>query len=72
MIYNNYVQTLKILDKDTIALAEAHVSLGIQDGDLSHWQEEQQAYFATLGQEPEYDMHAVAYVELLQKLRDIK
>jgi hypothetical protein len=72
MIYNNYVQALKILDEDAIALAEAHVSLGIQDGDLSRWQEEQQAYFATLGQEPEYDMHAVAYVELLQKLRDIK
>jgi hypothetical protein len=72
MIYNNYTQALRILDKEAVALAVAHILLRIQDGDLDHWQEEQQAYFATLGQEPEYNMHAVVYVELLQKLRDIK
>jgi hypothetical protein len=72
MIYNNYDQALKILEEEAIALAEAQVSLGIHESDLSRWQEEQQAYFATLGQEPDYDAHAVAYVELLQKLRDIK
>jgi hypothetical protein len=72
MIYNNYVQALDILEKDTISLAEAQVSLGIRDEDLRRWQEEQQAYFEILGQEPEYDVHAVSYVEHLQKLRDIK
>jgi hypothetical protein len=72
MIYNNYMQALGIIEAESIALADAKASLVIQDRDLERWQEEQQAYFETLGQEPEYDVHAVAYVELLQKLRDIK
>jgi hypothetical protein len=72
MIYNNYVQALTIIEDESIALSEAKQSLGIQDGNLERWQQEQQSYFATLGKEPEYDIHATAYVELLQDLRDIK
>jgi len=72
MLYNNYVQALKIIRTEGSALADTKASLGIGDGDLEKWTDEQEKYFETLGKEPEYDIHAVTYVELLQKLRDIK
>jgi hypothetical protein len=72
MIYNNYVQALDIIENESVALAAAKTSLQIDDGDLERWREEELKYFETLGQEPEYDVHAVAYVELLQNLRDVK
>jgi hypothetical protein len=72
MLHNNYVQALRIIQEDSIAFNEAKVSLGIQDGDLERWHNEQQAYFETIGQESEHDVHAVTYVELLQKLQDIR
>jgi hypothetical protein len=72
MLYNNYVQALEIIKTESVALADAKNSLDIQDGDIECWQEEQQSYFKTLGQEQGYDVLAVAYVEALQKLCDIK
>jgi hypothetical protein len=51
-------------------LAEAKTSLGVSDDDLKNWQAEQASYFATLGKEAEYNTLGVAYVELLQKLRN--
>jgi len=68
MLLNNYKQALDIITLDGTALAEAKVSLGIQDGDIEHWREEENTYFKTLGSEPEWDVFAVAYVEHLQKL----
>lgn len=72
MLLKNYIQALKIIETESIALTEAMGSLGIQDGDLDHWQEEQVKYFETLGNEPEWDIHAVAYVELLQELQEVE
>jgi hypothetical protein len=72
MIYNNYVQAPTILKEEMVALAEAKASLGIKDGELELWQKEQKEYFETLGEEPAYNVLSVAYVELLQKLRDLK
>lgn len=72
MLLNNYRQALEIIETELIALTEATKSLGIQDGELDSWQEEQAEYFSTLGDEPERDIHAVAYVELLQELQDVE
>ncbi|KAL6308954.1 hypothetical protein BKA93DRAFT_864339 [Sparassis latifolia] len=66
-LYNNYRQALDILNNDAQVLDEAVRSLGIGDGDLDKWQKEETEYFSVLGQEPEWDVHAVAYVELLQE-----
>jgi hypothetical protein len=72
MLYNNYAQALDIIATESPILAEAQKSLDVSDNDLKQWQAEQTAYFASLGKEPEYNVHGVAYVELLQKLRDTK
>lgn len=71
MLYNNYVQALNIIET-SVALAHAKILLDITDEDLEQWEKEQHEYFKTLGKEPEYNVLAVAYVELLQKLWDIK
>lgn len=68
MLYNNYVQALEILDTEQAALDEAMVSLQISEADLLHWHAEEKQYLATLGREPDENLQAVAYVELLQKL----
>ncbi|KAG1853644.1 hypothetical protein F4604DRAFT_1933044 [Suillus subluteus] len=70
MIYNNYKQALDIVLTESIALAEAKHSLNIQEGDLKTWRQEEIEYFAHLGKEMEWDVHAMVYVELLLKLRD--
>ncbi|KAG1873164.1 hypothetical protein F4604DRAFT_1880999 [Suillus subluteus] len=70
MIYNNYKQALNIVLTESIALAEAKHSLNIQEEDLKTWRQEEIEYFAHLGKEMEWDVHAMVYVELLLKLRD--
>ncbi|KAG1888306.1 hypothetical protein F4604DRAFT_1877422 [Suillus subluteus] len=56
MLYGNYKQALRIINEDG----------------FTAWRAEQSEYLRTCGQEPEYDIHAVAYVEMLQKLRDAR
>ncbi|KAG1885372.1 hypothetical protein F4604DRAFT_1878101 [Suillus subluteus] len=70
MIYHNYKQSINIIASESLALDGAKVSLGIQDGDLEAWRQEEIEYIACLGKETEWDIHAMTYVELLQKLRD--
>jgi hypothetical protein len=70
MIYHNYKQSINIIASESLALNGAKVSLGIQDGDLEAWRQEEIEYIACLGKETEWDIHAMTYVELLQKLRD--
>ncbi|KAG2128012.1 hypothetical protein DEU56DRAFT_872749 [Suillus clintonianus] len=65
MILNNYRQALNIISTESVALEEAKVALDIQEGDLEKWREEEIEYFRTLGDEPEWDVHAMA-------LRDIE
>lgn len=72
MLYGNYVQALKIINDDTVALEEAKKSLDINDDDLERWHKEETEYFKTIGTEPEYDVLSVAYVESLQELREIE
>jgi hypothetical protein len=54
MLWNNYRQVLDIVKHESVAFTEA---------DLERWEAEE------VGQESEWDVHAVAYVELLQELR---
>jgi len=69
MLYNNYCQALDIIQSESIALKDTLRSLEISEADLESWETEEVTYFRTIGQEPEWDVHAVAYVELLQELR---
>ncbi|GBE82649.1 hypothetical protein SCP_0410340 [Sparassis crispa] len=70
-LYNNYRQALDIINNDSATLTEALASLNIQCTDLEKWQQEEAEYFAMLGKEDEWDVHAVAYVQLLQELHKL-
>ena len=72
MLRNNYHQALDIIKKDGRAVEEAQQSLGVTDEDLELWKVEQEQYFQTLGDEPEGKVRSIAYVETLQKLRELK
>ncbi|KAG1783675.1 hypothetical protein EV702DRAFT_1040208 [Suillus placidus] len=63
MIYYNYKQSINIIASESLALDGAKVSLGIQDGDLEAWRQEEIEYIACLGKETEWDIHAMTYVE---------
>ncbi|RXW14344.1 hypothetical protein EST38_g11508 [Candolleomyces aberdarensis] len=66
MLYDNYCQALHIINDDGLRLDETLASDGITTEDLEHWQSDQREYFGSnLGQEPEENIHRVAYVELL-------
>lgn len=69
MILGNYRQALTIIANDSLALNDTLTTLGITTMDLAQWQEEEVAFFSTLGKEKTWDVHAMAYVELLQGLR---
>ncbi|GBE78667.1 hypothetical protein SCP_0115580 [Sparassis crispa] len=71
MLFNNYVQALKIIKEDGAALEEAIAALQIMHEDLAKWSHEEREYFKSLGEEPEWDIHAMAYVKSLQELRTI-
>jgi hypothetical protein len=72
MLYNNYRQALSIISTESLTLTEAMHSLKVTEQDLDRFQKEEAEYFKTLGKEPEWDAHAVAYVELLQELWEIE
>ena len=72
MLHDNYKQALGIIKNDGHAVDEAKHSLQVTDEDLESWKVEQDEYFLTLGDEPESQVRAIAYVELLQKLRQLE
>ena len=72
MLRNNYYQALDIIKNDGRAIEQAKHSMGITDEDLDVWKDEREEYFRTLGEEPESKVRAIAYVELLQKLRELE
>lgn len=69
MLLGNYRQALAIIANNSVALNDTLTTLGITAADLNEWQDEEASFFSTLGQEPAWDVHAMAYVELLQDLR---
>jgi hypothetical protein len=68
MLYNNYCQAHDIIERETIEFEHAKLSLGITDVSIKEWQKQQLVYLETLGEEAEWDMHAMTYIELLQNL----
>ncbi|KDQ34014.1 hypothetical protein PLEOSDRAFT_1032013 [Pleurotus ostreatus PC15] len=64
MLLNNYKQALLIKSEESAMLAETMQSANVTYENLAEWKEDQQHYFATLGQEPEYNVVAIEYVEL--------
>lgn len=65
---SNYVQATNIIRDGSIALQKSMAFHNITVEEMTQWEHEEIEYFATLGEEAPYDIHAVAYVELLQKL----
>jgi hypothetical protein len=68
MLYNNYCQAHDIIEHETIEFEHAKLSLGMTDASIEEWQKQQSVYLETLGEEAEWDVHAMMYVELLQNL----
>ncbi|KAH9829418.1 uncharacterized protein C8Q71DRAFT_799693 [Rhodofomes roseus] len=70
-IYDNFRQACHIIDTETPALSEAMTTLRINTEDLKRWYEEERHYFKNVGKETPWDVHAMAYVEALEQLRDL-
>ena len=68
MLLNNYRQALSIIKDEGTAVEETLHSLGITQTDLETWHHGQVSFFETVSEESPWDIHAIAYVELLQEL----
>ncbi|EKM48913.1 uncharacterized protein PHACADRAFT_107978, partial [Phanerochaete carnosa HHB-10118-sp] len=68
----NYTQVLESVNIEGQTLRQSMEQQGIIADDITRWRDEELAYFATLGDELDYDIHSTLYVELLQKLRDLE
>ncbi|OCH84166.1 hypothetical protein OBBRIDRAFT_815570 [Obba rivulosa] len=62
---NKYANLAAITESQ--AIEEALDSLGIREKDLKKWYTDEKEYFITLDEEPPWDVHAMAYVDLLQE-----
>lgn len=71
-LLNNYMQALEIIEQNTSAVEQAMREFGVTADTLEEWALEERQFFATLGNDDEFDMRRVAYVELLQQLRDVE
>ncbi|EKM49192.1 uncharacterized protein PHACADRAFT_107264 [Phanerochaete carnosa HHB-10118-sp] len=69
---NNYTQSLEIIEQESVALSQAAAEHGVTEQSMQRWTREEREFFATLGEESEYDVCAIAYVELLQELRALE
>jgi hypothetical protein len=68
MLYQTYVQALDIINNDEPALNHVFTTMNITMGQIETWEVEEVQYIAELGHEPEGDVHAMAYIKLLQEL----
>lgn len=69
-IFNNYVQALGIINRDTTILENTLRSNGVTEQTLDQWEKAEQHYFQNLtGKEDPWDAYAVVYVEMLQDLQ---
>ncbi|KAJ4463848.1 hypothetical protein C8J55DRAFT_443245 [Lentinula edodes] len=71
MLHKNYVQALDILEDEAQALQADLKAKGISVQDLEDYFVDELNHLKEMGKEAEGDIHAVAYVELLQKYRDV-
>lgn len=72
MLHNNYVQALDILEYQVPSFKADIQALGLTEADLTSYIADEKHHFNVLGTETPEDLHAVAYVELLQKHRSIR
>ena len=72
MLHNNYVQALDVLEYEVPSFKADIQALGLAEEDLVKYVADEKRHFIALGTETSEDLYAVAYVELLQKYRDIK
>ena len=68
MLLNNYQQALSIIRDEGSTIEETMHELGITSMDLETWHHKQVSFFETIGEELPWDIHAMAYTELLQEL----
>ncbi|KAK7045872.1 hypothetical protein VNI00_007301 [Paramarasmius palmivorus] len=71
MLYNNYVQALDILRQDGESLKADLAHLQLTEADLDRYFDDEAKHMRELGRETDEDLHAIAYVELLIKHRDV-
>jgi hypothetical protein len=69
MIYQNYLQSLKILDTDGDALRQAMDALSLNDEAIEDLRKDEARYLEDLTTHTIYDRRSVAYVQLLLKLQ---
>ncbi|KAJ4492046.1 hypothetical protein C8J55DRAFT_533981 [Lentinula edodes] len=71
MLFNNYIQALHILETEAAELAHDLEQFNLTESDLEAMWVDQAGHFKELGKERAEKVNGVAYVELLQQLRDI-
>ncbi|KAJ3757668.1 hypothetical protein EV360DRAFT_45540 [Lentinula raphanica] len=71
MLHNNVKQALEIIETDGQALSADLEAKGLTVEDLEAYFKDEINHTQELGEESEADLHAVAYVELLQEYRDL-
>ncbi|KAJ3717729.1 hypothetical protein C8R42DRAFT_610832 [Lentinula raphanica] len=71
MLHNNVIQALEIIENDGQALQADLDAKGLSFQDLEAFFQDESNHTQELGKETEADLHAVAYVELLQEYRDL-
>jgi hypothetical protein len=67
-IHNNWKQAIQIITDEGRALSETLKRWDLTEADLERWAEEERTYFENVGEEPQYDVLRVTYVQLLQDL----
>ncbi|KIP01279.1 hypothetical protein PHLGIDRAFT_123493 [Phlebiopsis gigantea 11061_1 CR5-6] len=68
---NNYVKALDVIEQET-AIIKSLKYQNLTAANIADWKKESFEFFAQLGNEPQYNVHVIAYVELLQKLQDLE
>lgn len=71
-LLRNYKQALAMIKEDTETLEESKIRFGITDAEMEEWEQDEKKYFSQLGDEEEYDLQAMTYVELLQQLKSLE
>lgn len=67
LLHNNYLQALKIIEEEGADLESDLALKGLTVEDLESYFADETKHLKELGKETEEDIHAVAYVEQLQK-----
>ena len=72
MLYNNYAQALEIIGSLGPAVEDALRELDLSRAQLDELQAEEQKYFRELRDEDPANLHAIAYVELLEEFYKVE